>query len=325
MKAETKNSIPKSTPDTRCRTFENRESEYEHRVSSSGYRTSLYVLRFFYLSVFAWCLLASSAGAELSSNPQDAQTSETAPASLTTQEAEKSSQNSLHSAPKSGSQVAHQLRQSRVSVPENQKDTKAKNELKHLIEQIRSIRFEADKQTPERVIATESVSEAEPNEGLSGIRRGGPKQPAKKDMRPKPGKHPPYEPVSDRTLQVLENLSQHPDQLHNPLDLAEVLFLSGHLKQAAIFYQEALARISLDDVGSAQDRAWILFQTGNCLRDDDLANAGKMYRQLIAQYSNSQWVDLAKARLNLIDWYQKSKPQTLIAEYGTEALQPPGL
>jgi len=83
--------------------------------------------------------------------------------------------------------------------------------------------------------------------------------------------------------------------------------------------------MSLDDVGSAQDKAWILFQTGNCLRDDDLANAGKMYRQLIAEYPNSPWIDLAKARLNLIDWYQKSKLQTLIAEYGTEALRPPGL
>lgn len=323
IKPETKNSIPNATPDTPCRMLEKRESEYEHRVPSSAYRSPLYALRFFYLSVFAWCLLASSAGAQLSSNPRDAQTNEIAPASRTAQEAEKSSQNSFHSAPKSGSQVAHRLRQSVVSVPENQKDTKAKNELKHLIEQIRSVRFEAAKQTPEHITATQPTSKTEPNEGLSATKM--PKQSAKHDVRLKPGKHPPYKPVSDQTLQVLESLSQHPDQLHNPLDLAEVLFLSGHLKQAAMFYQQALGRISLDDVGSAQDRAWILFQTGNCLRDDDLTSAGKMYRQLIAQYPTSPWVDLAKARLNLIDWYQKSKPQTLIAEYGTEALQPPGL
>ncbi len=328
MKPETKNSIPSSMSSTRCRLPGNRESKREHRAPSAGYRSSLHALCFFCLSVLACCLLTSSTLAELPSAPQGAQTGEIAPASLMAQEAEKPSQNSLHSPPKPGSQAAHRLWQSRISVPENQKDAKGKNELKHLIEQLRSVRFEPNKQTPEHTIAMEPVSKTEPNEALSAIRRGGPKQPAKRDMRSKLDKSAagePYEPVSDRALQLLENLSQHPDQLHNPLGLAEVLFLSGHLKQAAIFYQEALARMSLDDVGSAQDRAWILFQTGNCLRDDDLANAGKMYRQLIAECPNSPWIDLAKARLNLIDWYQKSKPQTLIAKYGTEALRPPGL
>jgi uncharacterized protein with HEPN domain len=39
-----------------------------------------------------------------------------------------------------------------------------------------------------------------------------------------------------------------------------------------------------------------------------------MYRQLIAEYPGSPWVDLAKAREKLIDWYLKDKPRTLIAE-----------
>jgi len=323
MKAETKNSIPDSMPDTQRRLLEYQESKYEHRISSAGYRSSFYATRFFCYSVLACSLLMSFARAELSSNPQDAQTGEIAPADLTAQEAERSSQDNTHSAPKPSSRTVRRLWQSRVSVPENQKETKAKNELKHLIEQIRSVRFELHKQTPEHVITAESVSETEPNEALSAPEM--PKQPPEKDMRSKPDKHLTYEPVSDRTLEVLENLSQHPDRLHNPVDLAEILFLSGHLKQAATFYQQALGRISPDDVGSAQDRAWFLFQTGNCLRDDDLASAGKMYRQVIAEYPNSPWVDLAKARLNVIDWYQKSKPQTLIAECGTEAPQPPRL
>ena len=323
MKAETKNSVPDSMSATQYRMLENRESTCKHRVSGVGCRSSLYALRFFRFLVLACCLLASSIRAQLPSNRQDTRTSEIAPSSLTGQEMEKWSRNGLHSTPQPNSQIVHRLWQSAVSVPEDQKDARGKNELKRLIEQIRSVRFEANKQTAEHVIATEPVSETEPNEGLSGTEM--PKEPAKKDMRSKPDKHLPYEPVSDQTLQALENLSQDPDQPYNPLDLAEVLFLSGHLKQAAMFYQQALGRISLDDVGSARNRAWILLQIGNCLRDDDLANAGKMYRQLITEHPNSPWIDLAKARLNLIDWYQKSKPQTLIAEYGTEALQPPGL
>jgi TolA-binding protein len=265
----------------------------------------------------------SLASAEPPSNQQYAQTGETAPASPTAQEAEKPPQNSFDSASKPTGQLAHRLWQSRISVPEDQKDAKGKNELRHLIEQLRSVRFEPNKQTADRTVAEERVSKTEPNEALSPTEM--PEQPAKKGTRSEPDKHPPYEPVSDQTLQILESLSQHPDQLHNPLDLAEILFLSDHLKLAGMFYQQALGRMSSDDVGPAQDRDWILFQMGNCLRTDNLTEAGRMYRQLIGQYPNSPWVDLAKARLNLIDWYQTSKPQTLITEYGTEAMQPPGL
>jgi TolA-binding protein len=128
---------------------------------------------------------------------------------------------------------------------------------------------------------------------------------------------------------------QHPERLNKPFELGELLFLSGHLKDAAICYQEALSRSSPDkadpnqkpqqdakvpDVGlktsllSIQSRAWILFQIGNCLRNDDPPTAMKMYKQLIAEYPDSPWVDLAKARSTLIDWYQKDNPRGLIAE-----------
>ena len=63
-----------------------------------------------------------------------------------------------------------------------------------------------------------------------------------------------------------------------------------------------------------RNRAWILFQIGNCLKDDDLAKAQEMYRQLITECPGSPWAEPAKAREKLIDWYLKEKPRTLIAE-----------
>jgi len=148
---------------------------------------------------------------------------------------------------------------------------------------------------------------------------------------------------------MLKSLLQHPERLRNPFELGEILFLSGHLKDAAICYQEALSRSSPDKADPTQkpqqslglltedvkvpdvvlgprlaetktgmfsirNRAWILFQIGNCLRDDELPTAMKMYRQLIAEYPDSPWADLAKARSKLIDWYQKDNPRALIAE-----------
>jgi hypothetical protein len=75
-------------------------------------------------------------------------------------------------------------------------------------------------------------------------------------------------------------------------------------------------------VGS-DDRAWILFQLGNCLRDSDpsagsgqaLQAARNAYRRLIAEYPDSLWTDLAKARESLIDWYLKDDPLTLIKQH----------
>jgi hypothetical protein len=40
----------------------------------------------------------------------------------------------------------------------------------------------------------------------------------------------------------------------------------------------------------------------------------KMYGQLITEYPNSQWRELAEARSKLLDWYQKDEPHKLIAE-----------
>ena len=113
---------------------------------------------------------------------------------------------------------------------------------------------------------------------------------------------------------MLENISQHPEKLDNPFELAEVLFLSGHLNQALVCYREALKRNNPDDAQSAQERAWILFQIANCLRNVDRPMAMKTYRQLIAEYPDSPWTDLAKAQDKLVDWFDKDKPAALITE-----------
>ncbi|MHC4543192.1 MAG: tetratricopeptide repeat protein [Planctomycetota bacterium] len=206
------------------------------------------------------------------------------------------------------SNLERQLWRTGICAYEGEKDSKSKNKLKRLIEQIHSIEFKPPKQ-PEPFITIEPVpTTVEPN-----------KTPAEVEMKEKTEKQaieskPPYKPVTDRTLQMLSNIRQDPNQLDNPFELGEVMYFSGYLKEAAVFYQEALNRTDPDKAESSRKRAWILFQIGNCLRDDDLTTAQKMYRQLIAEYPGSPWVDLAKAREKLIEWYLKDKPRTLIAE-----------
>jgi len=202
-----------------------------------------------------------------------------------------------------------QLWRAELSVAKDENDKGTKNELKRIIQQIRSIKFESRKEIFEPIIVPEAVLIDEPNEAVSET-----KEQEKKEIQPKL----PYEPITEKTLQLLKNLSQHLDNLRNSFELGETLFLSGNLKEAAIFYREALKRKSPDDVGSAQDRDWILFQIGNCLRNDDPSTAIKTYGQVIIEYPNSPWKELAEARRKLLDWYQKDEPHKLIAEHKTE-------
>ncbi|MHC4570544.1 MAG: tetratricopeptide repeat protein [Planctomycetota bacterium] len=228
-------------------------------------------------------------------------------------------QDSSTSTENSNSEVQRQLRLARIATPKDQNNQRSKSELQRLIEQIRNIEFKPQNQSPEPIIVVEPLptieppaQTAEPDEMLSDTEL--PEEPEGKEIDSKLPPLLPCEPVTSQTLQMLENLSQHPDQLDNPFALAELLYLSGHLKEASVFYQEALNRSSPDRADPPQNRAWILFQIGNCLRDDDPPMATKMYRQLIAEYPNSLWTGLAKTQDKLIDWYQKNKPQTLIAE-----------
>jgi len=219
---------------------------------------------------------------------------------------QESPQSSLTVPPDPNSNFRRQLWRAELSIAKGEKDERTKDELKRMIEQIRSIKFETQKETFGPIVVPKVVLIDEPNEAVSET-----KEQEKKEIEPKL----PYEPITDQTLQILKDLSQHLDHLRNSFELGETLVLSGNLKEAAIFYQEALKRKSPDDVGSARDRAWILFQIGNCLRNDDPITAMKMYGQLITEYPNSPWKELAGARNKLLDWYQKDEPHKLITEH----------
>ena len=222
---------------------------------------------------------------------------------------QKSPLSSLATLPDPNSHLRQLYWQAELSMAKGAEDKITKNELKRMIEQIRSIELGPRVETFEPVIVPEVVHIDEPNEALSDT-----KEQEKKEIEPKL----PYEPITDQTLQLLKNLSQHLDNLRNSFELGETLFLSGNLKEAAIFYREALKRKGPDEVGSVRDRAWILFQIGNCLRNDDMPTAIKMYRQLIIEHPNSPWKELAEARSKLLDWYQKDEPHKLIAEQKAE-------
>ena len=209
---------------------------------------------------------------------------------------------------KISTQHGRQLWRASMSLYQGERDNRGKFELKRLIEQIRSVEFKPPR-LPEPSIAIEPVeTKNESNEIPSEVE-------VKDNSRIETIESiSQYKTVTNHTLQMLVNIAQDPNQLENPFELGEVLYVSGHLREAAVFYQEALNRIDAEKNGSAKNRPWTLFQLGNCLRDHDLPAAKKMYVKLITEHPESPWVGPAKAREKLIDWFLKDKPQTLITE-----------
>jgi len=197
----------------------------------------------------------------------------------------------------------HKLRQAGISALEPESDSKNKKELQQIIKQIRSVKFKPPPQPPEPLIAVKPLTKAEPNEISANTK-------VAEDEKVEP--ELPCKSITEQTLQIFRNLSQHPEQLHNPLQLADVLFHSGYLKDAAKCYMLALERTKTEQIDSPQNTAWILFQTANCLRNDDPPKAVLMYEQLITEYPDSPWTNFAKARCRLINWYQQDRPRALI-------------
>jgi len=195
-----------------------------------------------------------------------------------------------------------------ISITKSENDTKSKKQLRQIIEQIRSVEFMPQNQAPEPVVVPEKAPVIEPNETVpdAPVKKEEPKQQAKPA--------PVFEPITEETLQILRALAQSPEKLDNPLELAEVVFISGNVKEASMFYGEALKRKDPNDPGSSIDRAWIMFQIGNCLRNDDLPAAAKMYQQLLIEYPNSPWAEPAKAQSGLIAWYMKDEPAKLMLQ-----------
>jgi tetratricopeptide (TPR) repeat protein len=117
--------------------------------------------------------------------------------------------------------------------------------------------------------------------------------------------------ISSQTISKLDELIANPNDVSNPLELANILYNCGKMKEAAVFYHCAYECQNNNDV-MYQDKAWILFQEGNCLQKENPQEAVKAYRRLIAEYPNSFWADSAKAKDHLVEWYIEQKPNTFL-------------
>jgi len=205
-------------------------------------------------------------------------------------------------------EIERDLWWSSISVAQEDKAVQSQNELEQLIQQINRIEIDGQMAPEGPEITADPATEVMPEENIPPVQTPQVAESVKADRASSDGS------VSEQTLELFKNASQRPGQLENPFKLAEILFRSGCLKEAAVCYREALNRIDAENPDVFQDKPWILLQLGNCLRSDDPQAAQESYQAVMTEYPDSVWAPMAKAKNELVDWYLQNQPQTLIDE-----------
>lgn len=215
--------------------------------------------------------------------------------------------------PASGNSTANRKSLWRASiVAEVDANDKGKTELERLIAQINSMKLgkqdAAFMREPDKTSLTKNEPDTVPVKPKTPQDNITKTEQAKKPQTLPSGQLPP------ETLGILGKHIQEPQKMIEPFELAEILYRSGHLSQAAVAYQQALAQMDPDDSTLATRRAWTLAQIGNCLRRTKPQEAMKSYQQLMNDYPASPWAGLAVAMNGVLNWLDQDKPRDLVVE-----------
>jgi tetratricopeptide (TPR) repeat protein len=120
--------------------------------------------------------------------------------------------------------------------------------------------------------------------------------------------------LSVETLASLRALSVADLTAEQALPLADLLYTTGYLDIAGPLYGWAVERMDPNSPLFPENRAWALFQWGNCLRDTDPAGAIAAYQRLTVDYPQAPWTPMAKAWQDLADWYWREEPVRTLQE-----------
>ncbi|MBN1359550.1 MAG: tetratricopeptide repeat protein [Sedimentisphaerales bacterium] len=214
--------------------------------------------------------------------------------------------------PQVSAELTRRLWESRIAIPDSNEGVEARDDLKSLIQKVRSLKFESNEVTPSFSVPAEKALHIQPGQAHS-ISEDQAAMPAPPIPSPMTSQAEPAGAARPVTRETLDGLLQDPEHVRDPLEVAELLFLSGHPTEAVPFYEKALTRTVRKDATTSADRAWIQFQLGNCLRETDMVRAREAYQKLITEHPESPWTELARAHGRLITWYLTARPEQLVS------------
>ena len=208
--------------------------------------------------------------------------------------------------------LSQKLWHTRMAAPKSNEDAQAQIALAELIWRVKSVRFESNE--PALVAARTTVPPVPKRQAQAISSRQDADRQAVEPVLLGPAARERSLPAE--TVAVLRQLLAEPNQVSDPLEMAELLFLSGRAREAEVFYAKALKLATRSAPAARDDRAWILLQLGNCLRATNPTQAKSMYATLIAEHADCPWVELARAQSQLITWYETVRPREWITPTG---------
>ena len=111
--------------------------------------------------------------------------------------------------------------------------------------------------------------------------------------------------ITPATLELLRK--NPPGDVKGLLAIADALFGSDEIDDAAVFYDLALQQSPAGDA-----KGWTLFQLANCRRTSDPAGARALFKRLADEAPNCPWANLAGAIDRVVEWEMAEKPQALL-------------
>jgi hypothetical protein len=201
--------------------------------------------------------------------------------------------------------VSKQLWKSRISALPAERPGADKDGLEQLIGRVKAAEVRA--RPKDRAFADSAAPSvpAEPNSARVA-KAGSPL------AQPAAAKPAPVDANGTAVAQPVLPEGMDPNHVTDPFKMAEILFESGLHSKAAPFYQKALAQTDPQDKKKASQRQWILLQLGRCWREDQPAQARQMFSQLISEYPDSPWIDVARTWQGLTDWYLTEQPRQFV-------------
>jgi len=273
-------------------------------------------IRAYIFICLAWPLMAAT-GTKGATSPKAELNSPFDPVALFKRVMSTSGAKAGDSGPAREETITRMLWRGRIRAPQIEEDAGTQDELERLIQQVRSVKFASKEQSPAPTVifrpeATDSPNDvsAPANDTLGRTAEPAPVA-AHADANLPPGK-----------AETLKHLLADPNQVYEPLETAELLFLSGRLPEAAVFYQRSLDLTAANESAAREDRAWAFLQLGNCLRETDSTRAKDAYAKLTTDYADSPWADLANAHSQLLTWYESVQPRRLITGQEMQPAEP---
>ncbi|MFC1765969.1 tol-pal system YbgF family protein, partial [Planctomycetota bacterium] len=197
--------------------------------------------------------------------------------------------------------ITQKLWKSRTGAPQKTSDA-SQEDLAALIAKLRGVQYRppttasAQPATPASVDANSMAAAAvtEPNQAMQPVIH-----PAAVVAVPVPTSGI----LSAETLAMLKAWPQTSQDGDQALRFAELLFTCGYIEQAITFYEHAVHNLDPNAPLFEDNKAWALYQWGNCMRETEPVRAKQAYQQLNTEFPTSPWAPLAAVEYDLSDWY----------------------